>query len=488
MSPFLFVNMTSSVCCLLFLIFLFISYFSKKNMNNIENKIYKRLLIYNVLCVISYILFYTFDIICYMNDKDPQLYNIMYFFSKIAPVFLMAWGAFFVFYMIIITNELNTKFIDKVIKNEKKCFMFLYFYIAVLTVLHLLEHSVVDISTAIEYDMLYTMNFSTYLSLGLVILLIFVNKNKMSKKKALPAFLMIPIVVGACLLVMFPIVFVYIIITLIDHLMFHTIENPDVKLINELTLAKTQAEQASNAKSDFLSSMSHELRTPLNAIVGLSQMIESESDNEEVKSDARDIVKSSQNLLELVDGILDINKLETDEMEIINANYNPLEVFDDLVRMIKVRIGDKPIEFRYRFASNLPNTLYGDKDKIKRIITNLLTNAVKYTEEGFVEFNVDCMVKDDNCNLRISVSDSGRGISEDEMSKLFTKFYRREEDKDSDIEGTGLGLALTKSLLELMDGKITVNSSDGMGSTFFVTVSQKVVLTSEVINDNTEIL
>ena len=474
MSPFLFVNMTSSVCCLLFLIFLFISYFSKKNMNNIENKIYKRLLIYNVLCVISYILFYTFDIICYMNDKDPQLYNIMYFFSKIAPVFLMAWGAFFVFYMIIITNELNTKFIDKVIKNEKKCFIFLYFYIAVLTVLHLLEHSVVDISLGIEYDMLYTMNISTYLSLGLVIFLIFINKNKMSKKKALPAFLIIPIVVGACLLVMFPIVFVYIIITLIDHLMFHTIENPDVKLINELTLAKTQAEQASNAKSDFLSSMSHELRTPLNAIVGLSQMIESESDNEEVKVDARDIVKSSQNLLELVDGILDINKLETDEMEIINNNYNPIEVFDDLVRMIKVRIGDKPIEFRYRYASNLPKILYGDKDKIKRVITNLLTNAVKYTDNGFIDFIVESNINNDLCDLKIVVKDTGRGISSDNIDKIFNKFYREEDDKDSDISGTGLGLSITKSLVELMNGKIEVDSTLELGTTFTINVSQKI--------------
>ncbi|MDO4996956.1 MAG: ATP-binding protein, partial [Bacilli bacterium] len=429
MSPFLFVNTTSATCCFLFLIFLFISYFTRSNMNNIENKIYKRLLLCNALCVISYICFYVSDIICYLNNNDPTLYNIMFFFSKISPIFLISWGGYFIFYAIVVTNELNEKLRTKILKNERLCFIITDIYIVVVTILHLIQHTVVDTSTAVESTILIAMNISSYFGLLSVIVMVLVNRKKTSKKKILPLLMIIPIVLFAIILMLFPLVFVYIIITLIDHLMFHTIENPDVKMINELTLAKTQAEQASNAKSDFLSSMSHELRTPLNAIVGLSQMIVTESDKQEVRDDANDILKASNNLLELVDGILDINKLETNNMEIVNRDYNPIEVFDDLVRMINVRIGDKPIELRYRFASNLPSTLNGDKDKVKRIISNLLTNAVKYTEEGFVEFNVDCMTKDDNCNLRITVSDSGRGISEEQMDKLFTKFYRREEDK-----------------------------------------------------------
>ena len=204
-------------------------------------------------------------------------------------------------------------------------------------------------------------------------------------------------------------------------------------------------------------------------------MIKVEESHDEIESDADDILKASNNLLELVDSILDINKLESNDIEIVNTNYSPKEVFDDLVKIMSVRVGDKSIEFRNRISSDLPNVLYGDKDKIKRIASNLLSNAIKYTEQGYVELVVDCINVKDICNLRISITDTGRGISEDQVEYLFTKFYRREEDKDSDISGTGLGLAITKSMVDLMDGKISVNSTVGVGSTFLVTLSQKIV-------------
>ena len=204
-------------------------------------------------------------------------------------------------------------------------------------------------------------------------------------------------------------------------------------------------------------------------------MIVSSNDVEEMHNDGMDILKSSNNLLELVDSILSINKIDSNDMDIVESNYNPIDLFDELVKLTHMRIGDKSLELNTRFSDKIPNTLYGDKDKLKTIINNLLTNAVKYTESGFVEFNVDCTIKEDICNLRINVSDSGRCIKDDQLDKLFTKFYRLEEDKDSNIEGTGLGLALSKSLLDLMGGKITVNSEEGIGTTFNVTLNQKII-------------
>ena len=212
-------------------------------------------------------------------------------------------------------------------------------------------------------------------------------------------------------------------------------------------------------------------------------MIESESSQEDVKGDAKDILVASQNLLELVDGILDINKLESNNLEVIETKYSPIEVFNDLSNMIKIRIGDKPIELRCNYSSDLPHTLYGDKDKLRSIINNLLTNAVKYTESGFIDFIVNCTINKDICNLVITIKDTGRGISEDRIPLLFTKFNRLESDKDSDISGTGLGLAITKALVDLLDGKITVNSKLGEGSTFIVSLNQKVI-----IDDNYEVL
>ena len=254
-----------------------------------------------------------------------------------------------------------------------------------------------------------------------------------------------------------------------------------------MTLAKESAEKANNAKSDFLSSMSHELRTPLNAIVGLTQSIMDADNLDTVKEDSKDILTASEKLLELVDSILDINKLESNNMELIPVNYAPIEVFNDLVKVMGVRIGDKPIELRTRFSEDLPITLYGDKDKIKQVITNLISNAIKYTDSGTVDFSVDCINKDNKCNLRISVSDSGRGIKEEELNNLFTKFYRREEDKDTDVEGAGLGLAITKSLVDLMGGKISVDSIDGVGTTFLVSISQDIISNS-INNEESEVL
>ena len=233
-------------------------------------------------------------------------------------------------------------------------------------------------------------------------------------------------------------------------------------------------------KSEFLSSVSHEIRTVLNTVVGLSEDIGGyENIPEEIQEDAEDLITSSKTLFELIDNVIDYIMLDNNAIKIVDSPYQPKELFEELEKLDEGYIEDKPVYLHTNIDPNLPYELIGDKKHVQKIANNLLTNAIKYTDGGDIWFNVTSVNEDNVCKLIISVKDTGRGMNPEEVDKLFTKIERVNINRDTSTEGTGLGLAITKRLLDMMGGIITVESKYEEGSTFTVTIPQKIKLKEE---------
>ncbi len=238
-----------------------------------------------------------------------------------------------------------------------------------------------------------------------------------------------------------------------------------------------EALAASDAKSTFLSNMSHEIRTPINAVLGMNEMILRETDDEEIIYYSQNIKSAGNSLLALINDILDFSKIESGKMEIIPVDYDLSSLINDLVNLVKVRVIDKGLELDVNVDPDLPVGLYGDEVRIKQVIANLLTNAAKYTEKGTVTFSVSSDKSAntaDTVTLHVSVKDTGVGIREEDLDKLFTEFERIDEKKNRNIEGTGLGMAIANNMLALMGSTLKVESEYGKGSEFSFDIVQTV--------------
>ena len=450
-------------------------YFSKEHVNNYETKIFSILvtvnlvgLILEMLCILS---------LSYIGELSIITILINKIFLMCITTFMTLWGIYALYVTVL---DGKTKKAKQKIYNIGKNLFFIIYLISILLIaalpIEFYNQKGVFYSYGLSPNVVYTQSAVCATICSVFILL---NWKSSSKRKLIP---LLAYIIGGIILMIIQKINPALTLsttmqTMFIFLMYHTMENPDVKMIEKLAVAKNQAEKANHAKTEFLSSMSHEIRTPLNAIVGFSDYIMTSETLEEAKENAQDIVNASQTLLEIVNGILDISKIESGKLEIINSKYTARKTFENLGKLITPKMEEKGLDFSYYIAPDIPETLFGDHSNIKKVVTNLLSNAYKYTEEGFVRYEVNCINSPGITKLIITVEDSGRGIKKENIDKLFTKFQRLDEDKNTTIEGTGLGLAITKQLVELMGGKILVHTVYGEGSKFTVVLNQQIELT-----------
>lgn len=449
--------------CFIITVFIMILYFSVKRISTRSHKVYSALLIVSVLYLMfDRVTVYTVNHIETVPALWNQIMHRCFLMSLVACIYLI-----YRYVLLMIFQERPTR---------RGSF--------VLLILSVIAAGGLPLYYRITEKGNYSYGpaaYVTYVTVAIyTVMLVYSlirNYKKMEKKKR--EIIMLTVIFQVAISTyqaIFPLSLISCLgITLVNLGFFLTMESPDVHLIELLKEEKELADRANRAKSTFLASMSHEIRTPIHAVVGMSEMILRESKEDEILSYAGDIHSAAGSLLSIVNGILDFSKIESGRMEILPVSYQLSSLIHDIYLLIADRAEKKNLMLQVHVDESLPSTLYGDDIRLKQIVTNLLTNAVKYTESGSVTLDITGTVQNETCELVVQVKDTGIGIREEDIRKLFQAFERIEEKRNRAIEGTGLGINITQQLLILMGSTLHVESVYGEGSCFSFRLKQKVI-------------
>ena len=467
------------LCALPIIIIIIISFNTKKHIQNSETKIYNYLITTNLIGLVI-------ELLCSTACRYYTVYPLISFFVlKTYLIYLIGWTATFAIYVLRITL---TKW-KNIYKN---------IHWSILIILFIIIYSLpIDVVASNNYEVFYTtgvgVNFS-YLISGVYVIEIFIilisNIKKLKDKKYLPVFIFFIIGTAAILIQRInpQILLLTYSQTVICLIMYFTIENPDMKMLDEVHRAKEITDNANEEKAMFLYNMTNEIRDITKDIDHSADAILNETDNkkiniENVNDNARDIKASAARFTTMTNEILDVSSIDSANIKIYNDKYNIKLIIKELVQIYKSKAEKKGLQFRTTIASDLPEYLYGDSVGVKTVLTTILNNSIKFTENGYVEFTVNAIMKNNIARLIISVEDSGIGMKADELDKIFNK---KEEDNESTNLNSNLNNA--KKLITLMGGTIIPSSIYGKGTIIKVVLDQKVGETTDNLDKYEKIL
>lgn len=449
-----------------------IIYLFKEQRRNVMSKLYHIMIILVSFMLITEVA----NTLCLAYDIENILYRILY---SVHWLSFLGWFATYYIYCIAYFTDYNGESLIELFNSSIRvrivsiglvvaCIVYFFFpYIDVTS------ENIRYIAGAKEYYII-----GCLVVIGILILFdAFVKYRKMPTRRKVAVCLVLGFLAAFLILqILFQDICIYVIVCSLQIFFLYFItENPEIQLAKEIDKLKQDIEKSNRAKTDFLSNMSHEIRTPMNAIIGFSDSLLSSTtfDPEQAKKDIQNITVAGNNLLDIINNILDISKIEYGSEEIDNKEVSIKKIVDDLETIIKTRIGKSPISFIKELDPNTPSKVLTDSTKLHQVLLNILTNSVKYTEVGRIKLNLvtEYSQKEKNkvmCHFKIS--DTGYGIKKEDFDKLFQKFNRLDSALEKEIEGTGLGLVITKRLVELMGGKIWLESEYGVGTTFFLDI------------------
>jgi len=454
----MYINLYVSICALLISFFLLINFFSKKRYDNKETKIFSYMLIFNFINTI-----FTLSIVFI---EKTNIINIIFLkiLNKLNNVIQLGWiWLLFLYMLYMLCNN-----------KEKK-----YNLIKIITVIiNILLGILIFILPTSFYNNIYlnglseTFSYIIYFVYLLVIIILTIkNIKNMSNKKNIIVFTISLLLMLTALIIkkispellIISSIFTYI------NLIINSTEDPDSRLLLELQKEKEKTEKLNNIKIDFLTNMNYEFRTSLNTIVGFSECIKQEDSIDACKNDADDIITSSQNLLEIINDVLDISKLETNNMKITEEDYKPLEIFENVISSLKPKLSEKEIEIKTNFNENIPYMLFGDSNKVKQIITNILMNSIKHTEDGSINFEVNCTSEKGKCNLVISIENTGKTIKKENKSSNNLKEFNKNIVEQSELE-----FLIAKKFVDMLGGKIVLDEKNINKTKVTIYLNQKI--------------